>query len=320
LHYNLQAAQYIGEICRYLLSAPESPEEKKHNVQLMFGNGLRPQIWDLFVRRFNIKRIGEFYGATEGNSSVVNIDGRHGAVGFTSVLFPFVYPVRLIKVNEATGQVARDGNGLCVLCKPGEPGEFIGKIVKNHPSRGFDGYVDKKATEKKIVHDVMSKGDMWFRSGDLLTMDELGWMYFVDRMGDTFRWRGENVSTNEVEAVLSNVLQQQDTIVYGVEVPGVEGRAGMAAIVAPSGGLDLNSFLAAVKKQLPSYATPIFLRLVQHLDLTGTFKLKKIALQQEGYNPNVVRDQMFFLDAVKGAYRQLDNCLYNDIIEMRCRL
>ena len=186
----------------------------------MIGNGLRPQIWDLFVRRFNIKRVGEFYGATEGNSSVgeyesskpavmhrlaiffpntfqyvliftilnfsVNIDGREGAVGFTSVLLPFVYPVRLIKVNE-TGDVVRDKNGLCVLCKPGEPGEFIGKIVKGHPSRQFDGYVDKKATEKKIAHDVMSKGDMWFRSGDLLTMDEFGWMYFVDRMGDTFR-------------------------------------------------------------------------------------------------------------------------------------
>merc|ERR1712241_1143464 len=169
--YNCNAAQYIGEICRYLLSAPETPEERRHNVQLMFGNGLRPQIWDLFVTRFNIQRIGEFYGATEGNSSVVNIDGVPGAVGFTSVLLPFVYPVRLIRVTE-TGDVVRDKKGLCVLCKPGEPGEFIGKIVKNHPSREFDGYVDKKATAKKIAYDVMSKGDMWFRSGDLLTMDE----------------------------------------------------------------------------------------------------------------------------------------------------
>jgi len=317
--YNCNAAQYIGEICRYLLSAPETPEERRHNVQLMFGNGLRPQIWDLFVRRFNIPRVGEFYGATEGNSSVVNIDGKQGAVGFTSVLFPFVYPVRLIKVNE-NGDVMRDKNGLCVTCGPGEPGEFVGKIVKGHPSRGFDGYVDKEATQKKIAHDVMCKGDMWFRSGDLLIMDEFGWMYFVDRMGDTFRWRGENVSTFEVEAVLNSALEQQDTIVYGVEVPGVEGRCGMACIVAPSTGLDLTSFLAAVKKQLPSYATPIFLRLVQQLDLTGTFKLKKIVMQQEGYNPNVIQDQMFFLDAVKGAYRQLDKCLYNDIIEMRCRL
>lgn len=318
--YNCNAAQYIGEICRYLLSAPETPEEKKHNVQLMFGNGLRPQIWEQFASRFNISRIGEFYGATEGNSSVINIDGKPGAVGFTSVLFPFVYPVRLIRVHEPTGKVIRDENGLCITCKPGEPGEFVGKIVKNHPSRGFDGYVDKAATEKKIVHDVMRKGDMWFRSGDLLTMDEFGWMYFMDRMGDTFRWRGENVSTNEVEAVLSSVLEQQDTIVYGVEVPGVEGRAGMAAIVEPSCGLDLNHFLTAVKKQLPAYATPIFLRLVQQLDITGTFKLKKLALQREGYNPHAIQDRMYFYDGVKGAYRTLDHCLYQDIIEMRCRL
>ena len=207
----------------------------------------------------------------------MNIDCKQGAVGFTSVLLPFVYPVRLMKVTE-TGDIVRDNNGLCILCKPGEPGEFIGKIVKNHPSRGFDGYVDKEATQKKIAHDVMGKGDMWFRSGDLLTMDEFGWMYFVDRMGDTFRWRGENVSTNEVEAVLSNVLQQQDTIVYGVEVPGVEGRAGMAAIVAPNGGLDLTTFLTSVKKQLPGYATPIFLRLVQQLDLTGKLHFYAVVL------------------------------------------
>lgn len=151
-------------------------------------------------------------------SPPVNIDSKPGAVGFSSVLFPFVYPVRLIRVSE-TGEVLRDAaTGLAVLCQPGEPGEFVGKIVKNHPSRSFDGYVDAAATRKKIVHDVLRQGDAWFRSGDLLTMDEFGWMYFVDRLGDTFRWRGENVSTMEVEAVISNVLGQQDTIVYGVEV------------------------------------------------------------------------------------------------------
>jgi len=316
--YNCNAAQYIGEICRYLLSAPETPEEKTHNVQVMFGNGLRPQIWEIFEKRFNIQRIGEFYGATEGNSSVVNIDGVPGAVGFTSVLFPFVYPVRLIRVNEF-GDVIRDENGLCILCKPGEPGEFVGKIVKNHPSRHFDGYVDKDATERKIVRDVMKTGDMWFRSGDLLTMDEFGWFYFVDRLGDTFRWRGENVSTNEVEAVLSNVLQK-DAVCYGVEIPGTEGKAGMAAIVAPSGDLDLSTFLNAIRKQLPTYATPIFLRLVHQLDITGTFKLKKLALQREGYNPEVITDQMYFLDSEKGAYRQLDNCLYDAIVHSRLRI
>jgi len=320
VNYKCNGAQYIGEICRYLLSAPETPEEKQHRVEIMFGNGLRPQIWQQFTQRFAIPRIGEFYGATEGNSNVLNIDSKPGSVGFASVLFPFVYPVRLIRVDES-GDVVRDPDtGCAVVCKPHETGEFVGKIVRGHPSRGFDGYVDKAATEKKICKDVLRRGDMWFRSGDLLTMDEFGWMYFVDRMGDTYRWRGENVSTIEVEAVLSNVLNQQDTIVYGVEVPGVEGRAGMAAIVEPSEGLDLKSFLSAIKNQLPSYATPIFLRFVQNLDITGTFKMKKMDLQREGFNPQVIEDRMFFYDVVKGAYRQLDACLYNDIVEMRCRL
>ena len=270
--YDCTGAQYIGEICRYLLSAPETPEEKQHKIEIMFGNGLRPQIWTQFTNRFGIHRIGEFYGSTEGNSNVLNIDSVPGAVGFSSVLFPFVYPVRLIRVSE-TGDVLRDPDtGNCILCRPGEPGEFVGKIIKNHPARNFDGYVDAKATEKKIVRNVLKGGDMWFRSGDLLTMDEFGWMYFVDRLGDTFRWRGENVSTIEVEAVISNALKQQDSIVYGVEVPGVEGRAGMAAIVGSpeeGAGLDLNAFLQAIKQHLPSYATPLFLRFVEHLDITG---------------------------------------------------
>lgn len=316
--YNCNGAQYIGEICRYLLSAPETPEEKEHSLQIMFGNGLRKNIWNQFTTRFGIDRIVEFYGATEGNATVVNFDGKSGAVGFVSVLFPFVYPARLIRVNES-GDVIRDPvTGLSIACKAGETGEFVGKIVKNNPSRSFDGYVDKSATEKKIVRDVRSKNDMWFRSGDLMRSDEFGWMYFIDRCGDTYRWRGENVSTIEVESVLSNVLQQQDTIVYGVQVPGVEGRAGMAAIVQPEGGIDLNWFLSAIKNQLPSYAMPIFLRMVKELDITGTFKLKKLALQREGYDPNIIDDKMFFYNKSKGAYQPLDIQLYNEVMSMRC--
>ncbi len=149
----------------------------------------------------------------------MNIDSIPGSVGFASVLFPFVYPVRLIRVDDETGEVVRNPDtGLCVLCHPGEPGEFVGKIVKNHPSRSFDGYVNAQATQKKIVYDVLRKGDLWFRSGDLLTMDEFGWMYFMDRLGDTYRWKGENVSTMEVEAVISGCLRLQDAISYGVEV------------------------------------------------------------------------------------------------------
>ena len=158
----MQGAQYIGEICRYLLSAPQSSEDRSHNVEIMWGNGLRPNIWQQFTDRFGVKFIGEFYGATEGNSNVLNIESKPGSVGFTSVLLPFVYPVSLIRVDEE-GEPMRDESGLCVACRPGEPGEFIGKIVMGHPARDFQGYVDKVATNRKIISDVFRKGDMYFR-------------------------------------------------------------------------------------------------------------------------------------------------------------
>jgi len=319
IKYECNGAQYIGEICRYLLSVPESPEERNHGVELMFGNGLRPQIWQQFVDRFGIKFVGEFYGATEGNSNVLNIDSKPGSVGFTSVLLPFVYPVSLIRVDEE-GEPVRDDSGLCIRCEAGEPGEFVGKIVKGHPSRGFDGYVDRKATEKKIVRSVLKKGDMYFRSGDLLYADEFGWMYFMDRMGDTYRWRGENVSTVEVESVISSVLEQTDSVVYGVDVPGIEGKAGMAAIVEDVAKFDLDRFLCSLKMELPVYAIPLFIRLVGTLDLTGTFKIRKLDLVREGYNPSLVRDPLFFYNSAAGAYCKLDSCLYDDIVSRRHRL
>ena len=159
---SLQGAQYIGEICRYLLSAPQAPEDRSHSVEIMWGNGLRPSIWQQFQERFGVKFIGEFYGATEGNSNVLNIDSKMGSVGFTSVLLPFVYPVSLIRVDEE-GEIVRDARGLCIKCRPGEPGEFVGKIVMGHPARDFQGYVDKVATSSKIITDVFRKGDMYFR-------------------------------------------------------------------------------------------------------------------------------------------------------------
>lgn len=200
---------------------------------------------------------------------MLNIDSKPGSVGFTSVLLPSVYPVCLVRV-DAEGKIIRGTDGLCVKCSPGEPGEFVGKIVQNHPSRGFDGYVDKTATDSKIIRDVLRRGDSYFRSGDLLYADEFGWMYFMDRMGDTFRWRGENVSTVEVESVISTVLAQTSSVVYGVDVPGVEGKAGMAAIVEDVAKFDLDRFLSNLKTELPSYAIPLFVRLVGNLDITGS--------------------------------------------------
>jgi len=319
IRYDCNGAQYIGEICRYLLSAPQSPEDRSHNVEIMWGNGLRPNIWQQFTQRFGVKFIGEFYGATEGNSNVLNIDSKPGSVGFTSVLLPFVYPVSLIRVDEE-GELVRAKSGLCVPCKPGEAGEFIGKIVMGHPARDFQGYIDKAATNKKIIRDVFREGDMYFRSGDLLHADEFGWMYFVDRMGDTFRWKGENVSTVEVESVISSVLEQMDSVVYGVDVPGAEGKAGMAAIVEDAAKFDLDSFLLRLKAELPSYAIPLFLRLVNSIDITGTFKFRKLDLVREGFNPSLVSDPLYFYNSSQGGYMRLDSGLYDEIMSMRCRL
>jgi solute carrier family 27 fatty acid transporter 1/4 len=186
--HGVTCAQYIGEIARYLYATPESPEDTTHGVRMMFGNGLRPQIWQQFVDRFNIKQINEFYGSTEGNCSVGNFSNKVGAVGFVSVLFPFLLPLGLVKVDEDTREPLRDPvTGLCVPCQFGEPGELVGKIERGHPVRDFQGYADKEATKKKVMADVWRKGDLCFRSGDILVMDDLGWLYFKDRAGDTFR-------------------------------------------------------------------------------------------------------------------------------------
>ena len=225
-------------------------------------------------------------------------------------------------MDAESGHPLRDQNGLCVPCKPGEPGEFVGKIIRSDPSRDFQGYVsDAEATKKKILRDVRSKGDLYFRSGDILVMDDLGWLYFRDRTGDTFRWKGENVSSAEVEATVSNVVQLRDAVVYGVEIPGIEGRAGMAAIHDPSDDLDLVTLASSLKEKLPAFARPLFLRLVSQLDLTGTFKLKKFRLQNEGFDPDsTAPDKTYFLDPSTGLYQRLDHLLFQRIISGSIRL
>ncbi|XP_063084131.1 long-chain fatty acid transport protein 1 isoform X5 [Cavia porcellus] len=311
--YNCTVVQYIGEICRYLLRQPVREAEARHQVRLAVGNGLRPAIWEEFARRFGVRQIGEFYGATECNCSIANMDGKVGSCGFNSRILPHVYPIRLVKVNEDTMELLRDARGLCIPCEPGEPGLLVGQINQQDPLRRFDGYVSESATSKKIVHSVFHKGDSAYLSGDVLVMDELGYMYFLDRSGDTFRWRGENVSTTEVEGVLSRLLGQADVAVYGVAVPGVEGRAGMAAIADPRGQLDPNSMYQELQKVLAPYARPLFLRLLPQVDTTGTFKIQKTRLQHEGFDPRQTSDRLFFLDLKQGHYLPLDEALYMQI-------
>lgn len=241
------------------------------------------------------------------------MDNKEGSCGFISRIIPAVYPVALIKIDEQTNEPVRDEDGLCVPCQGGECGEFVGKIIETDPSRAFDGYVDSEASKKKVVHDVFHKGDKVFRSGDLLYMDKLGYLYFKDRTGDTFRWKGENVSTLEVEAIISNVLGLVDCVVYGVEIPGCEGKAGMVAILDPENRVDLNELLIELRKVLPSYSVPTFVRKCRNLDKTATFKLPKTALLSESFNPSLVTDPIYYYNIRSREYLKLDHEVYERI-------
>lgn len=320
IKYNATAAHYIGEMCRYVLTTPPSPTDTQHKVRTVYGNGMRPAIWTDFVKRFNIKKVVEFYGATEGNANIVNINNKTGAIGFVSRIIPAVYPIAILKVDPDSGEPIRDDRGLCQLAKPNEPGVFIGKINPNNPSRAFLGYVDKAASDKKIVRDVFNYGDSAFISGDILTADELGYLYFMDRTGDTFRWRGENVSTTEVESAISRVADQRDAVVYGVEIPNTDGRAGMCGIVDPQETLDLDKLAKDIAKDLPKYARPVFIRIMASVDMTGTFKMRKVDLQKEGYNPSLVKDKLYYADPKTGKYLPLGNEEYEKIMSGQIRL
>ncbi|XP_061736514.1 long-chain fatty acid transport protein 1-like isoform X2 [Nerophis ophidion] len=315
--HNCTVIQYIGEICRYLLAQPVRPSEGHHRVRIAIGNGLRQSVWEEFVQRFGIKHVGEFYGATECNCSLVNIDGTVGACGFNSRILPSFYPIRLVRVEEDSRELLRDARGLCI---PWEPGMLVGRINHKDPLRRFDGYADDDSTNKKIAHSVFRMGDSAYVSGDVLVMDDYGYMYFRDRCGDTFRWRGENVSTTEVEGVLSGLLGHTDVAVYGVCVPGVEGRAGMAAIAHTGDHFDLDAFLIAVQKSLAPYARPVFLRLTPAVDTTGTFKIQKTRLQKEGYKPQNSEEKIYYLNSLVGHYEAVTDQLYDAITEGRVRL
>ncbi|CAD5229230.1 unnamed protein product [Bursaphelenchus okinawaensis] len=313
------ASQYIGEICRYLLAQPKATVERQHNIRLMYGNGLRPEIWKEFVSRFGIKKIGELYGSTEGNSNIVNINNHMGSCGFFPI-YPFLtalYPVRLVKVDPETGELIRDENGLCVSCRPGDTGEMVGMIKKNDPLLRFEGYVNKEDTDKKVIRDVTKKGDAVFSSGDILYWDKYGYLYFKDRRGDTYRWRGENVSTMEVEGVLQPIMQIQNATVFGVEVQGREGRAGMIGTTL-NANVDVEKFIeeaaSRLKENLAAYAIPVFLRICKEVETTGTFKLKKTNLQKDGFDPEKCgNDPLFYYDYSAGTYKALDRLMYDKI-------
>lgn len=307
-------------MCRYLLAQPKRPADTQHCVRQAVGNGLRPQIWEEFQRRFHINRIVEFYGSTEGNVSLINTQNRVGAVGVVSVVLSKANPCSLLKINPETGEHVRDSRGFCVEAGFNEPGEIVGFIHKRLADRRFDGYHDSKATESKIMRNVFHQGDAYFLSGDILRMDEEGYLYFCDRTGDTFRWKGENVSTMEVEAVMASILELRDVVAYGVELSGIEGRAGMAAIVGSEETVKLPSLATQLQLALPAYAVPLFVRLIEEADMTGTFKLQKGRLRSEGFDLERVDGPVFFLHPSHKSYVRLTKELVEELEAGRIRV
>jgi fatty-acyl-CoA synthase len=304
--------QYIGEMCRYLLNAhPPETAALPTRIRLCCGNGLRGDIWETFQRRFRIPKILEFYAATEGNITLFNIEGRPGIIGRIPPFLAHRSRLALVRFDVETGMPLRDAQGLCIRCRPHEIGEAIGYISKANDDRGarFDGYTAPAETKRKVLRDVFELGDTWFRSGDLMRRDEAGFFYFVDRIGDTFRWKGENVATSEVAAAIMSFPGVTDANVYGIEIPGSDGRAGIAEIVS-AGPIDLSAFRTHLLDQLPHYAVPVMLRLCSEIDVTPTFKQRKPARSSDSYDPEACSDPLYLLDAERGAYVALDRTLY----------
>jgi fatty-acyl-CoA synthase len=307
---------YIGELCRYLVNQPERPEERMHALRLAFGNGLRPDVWERMVDRFRIPRILEFYGATEGNVSILNFDGKLGAVGRIPKYIRNRFNVRLVRFDVETEAPMRDTRGLCIECGPGEIGEALGKIG-SEARMAYAGYADKTASSAKVLRDVVVKGDAWFRTGDLLRQDEEGYFYFVDRIGDTFRWKGENVATTEVAGRLAEAPGVLEANVYGVHVPNAEGRAGMAALVVDS-NFDPAAMSRFVEETLPPFAQPVFLRLQPQIETTGTFKQRKGDLVADGFDPARTKAKLY-VKLAKG-YVKLTPSVYAKILSGEARL
>ena len=287
IRYDATAFVYIGEICAYLLNQPAKDTDRKNKVRVIAGNGLRPSIWDEFTERFGIERVCEFYAASEGNTAFVNVLNLDKTTGICPT------PVAFVEYDGDTGDPVRDDNGRVRKVKDGEPGLLLSKVSSFQP---FDGYTDKKESEKKLVRNAFREGDVWFNTGDLMRSQGFGHAAFTDRLGDTFRWKGENVATTEVEAAVSTDPQVEECTVFGVEVEGAGGRAGMAAIQLKEGEeFDGKALAKAAYDKLPGYAVPLFVRVVKELAHTSTFKSQKVDLRKQGYNTEEVEDPIYVL-------------------------
>jgi fatty-acyl-CoA synthase len=279
---------YIGEICRYLLNQPPKSTDRAHKVRVITGNGLRPEIWDEFTTRFGIARVCEFYAASEGNTAFINVFN----VPKTTGVSPMPMPLAYVQYDPDTGAPLRGENGRVRRVPSGEPGLLLSPVNRLQP---FDGYTDSAATEKKLVRNAFRQGDCWFNSGDVMSPQGMGHAAFVDRLGDTFRWKGENVATTQVEAALGADKSVEECAVFGVEIPHTGGRAGMAAVKLRDGAeFDGKALAHTVYHQLPVYALPLFVRVVQSMAHTTTFKSRKVELREQAYGPGVA-DPLYVL-------------------------
>ncbi|KAM4748593.1 long-chain fatty acid transport protein 2 [Rhinophrynus dorsalis] len=317
--YNVTVIQYIGEVLRYLCNVPKSDDDASHNVRMAIGNGLRTDVWSEFLRRFGEIQMYEFYAATEGNIGFINYTNTVGAVGRVNYFHKKLIPYELIKYDIENDEPVRDAKGHCIKVKKGQPGLLISKITSLSPFGGYAG--DKSHTERKKLRDVFRKGDVYFNTGDMLMVDQQNFIYFHDRVGDTFRWKGENVATTEVSDILGLVNFIQEVNVYGVPVPNHEGRIGMASIRLYNGDeFDGRKLYAHVRDFLPNYARPRFIRIQDSLETTGTFKNRKVGLVKEGFDPAIVTDPIYFLDEREKKYVPMTQTIFEEIRNKKIKL
>lgn len=317
--YNVTVFQYIGELCRYLCNQPQSEGEKKHGVRMAIGNGIRTDVWKEFLNRFGNIKICEFYGATEGNIFFMNYTGKVGAVGRSTSFHKTFLAYKLVKYDVQNEKPIRNDQGRCEIVNKGETGLLISSVTKLNPFSGYAG--NKKFSEQKLFRDVFTKGDVYLNSGDLLSESEDGYIYFHDRIGDTFRWKGENVATTEVAEVIEMLDLVEEANVYGIVITGYEGRIGMAAIILkPDQKFDGNKVYNHVVKYLPIYAYPRFLRIQKTMEMTGTFKRTKINLVLEAFNHKIINDPLYFLDTTEKSYISMTEEIYNDILSFKIKL
>jgi len=285
--YRATTIGYVGELCRYLVDQPASADDSRHDVRKMIGNGLRPGAWAEFKTRFAVEHICELYAASDGNIGFTNILNFDNTIGFSLMAW------ELVAYDHDSGEPIRSDDGFMRKVGKGEQGLLLARIDEKAP---LDGYTDPQKTAKVVLHDVFSKGDRFFNTGDLLRNIGFGHAQFVDRLGDTYRWKGENVSTTEVENLLLQHPHISEAVAYGVEIRNTNGRAGMAAITPAESlaTLDFAELLSFARERMPAYAVPLFLRVKVKMETTGTFKYQKIRLKNEGFDPGLTGDDPIY--------------------------